>query len=325
MNQREIYLAGGCFWGTEAYLKRIPGVLETEVGYANSTVAEPSYEEVCSGETGAAEAVRVTYDADVLPLPLLLAAYLRTVDPFSLNRQGNDRGTQYRTGIYWTDDADRAAVISALVSLARTSGKNPRIEAAPLANFSPAEAYHQDYLGRNPFGYCHVNLTDARVFVEEHAADFAIADRGYTRPSDEEIRDSMTPEAFEVTQEAATDRPHAHPYDQQFEDGIYVDVVTGEPLFSSRDKFDAGCGWPSFARPLAESAVKESVDESISGMPRVEVRSAVGDSHLGHVFADGPVELGGQRYCINGSALRFIPADKLEAEGYGYLRDILSR
>ena len=175
MNQREIYLAGGCFWGTEAYLKRIPGVLETEVGYANSAVADPSYEEVCSGETGAAEAVRVTYDADVLPLPLLLAAYLRTVDPFSLNRQGNDRGTQYRTGIYWTDDADRAAAIAALVSLARTSGKNPRIEAAPLANFSPAEAYHQDYLGRNPFGYCHVNLADARVFVEEHAADFGSA------------------------------------------------------------------------------------------------------------------------------------------------------
>lgn len=175
VNQREIYLAGGCFWGTEAYLKRIPGVLETEVGYANSTVDDPAYEEVCSGETGAAETVRVIYDAEVLPLPLLLAAYLRTVDPFSLNRQGNDRGTQYRTGIYWIDDADRVAVTSALVNLACTSGRNPRIEAAPLVNFYPAEAYHQDYLGRNPFGYCHVNLADARAFVEEHAADFGSA------------------------------------------------------------------------------------------------------------------------------------------------------
>lgn len=190
MNQREIYLAGGCFWGTEAYLKRIPGVLETEVGYANSTVADPTYEEVCSGETGAVETVRVAYDADVLPLPLLLAAYLRTVDPFSLNRQGNDRGTQYRTGIYWTDDADRAAVTSVLVNLACASGRNPRIEAGPLRNFAPAEAYHQDYLGRNPFGYCHVNLADARAFVKEHAADFAIAEQGYVRPSDEEIRDA---------------------------------------------------------------------------------------------------------------------------------------
>ena len=323
MNQREIYLAGGCFWGTEAYLKRIPGVLETEVGYANSTVADPTYEEVCSGETGAVETVRVAYDADVLPLPLLLAAYLRTVDPFSLNRQGNDRGTQYRTGIYWTDDADRAAVTSVLVNLACASGRNPRIEAGPLRNFAPAEAYHQDYLGRNPFGYCHVNLADARAFVKEHAADFAIAEQGYVRPSDEEIRDALTPEAFDVTQRAATDRPHTHPYDQQVEDGIYVDVVTGEPLFSSRDKFDAGCGWPSFARPLAESVIEESLDESIPGMPRVEVRSAAGDSHLGHVFPDGPAERGGQRYCINGSALRFIPADKLEAEGYGYLHNII--
>lgn len=168
-----------------------------------------------------------------------------------------------------------------------------------------------------------MNLADARAFVKEHAADFAIAEQGYARPSDEEIRDALTPEAFDVTQRAATDRPHTHPYDQQFEDGIYVDVVTGEPLFSLRDKFDAGCGWPSFARPLAESVIEESLDESIPGMPRVEVRSAAGDSHLGHVFPDGPAERGGQRYCINGSALRFIPADKLEAEGYGYLHNII--
>lgn len=174
MEKRDIYLAGGCFWGTEAYLKRLPGVLATEVGYANSTVADPTYEEVCSGETGAAEAVRVTYDADALPLPLLLEAYLRTIDPFSLNRQGNDRGTQYRTGIYWVDPAAEAAVVSALVSLARVEGKMPRVEYGPLQNFSPAEAYHQDYLGRNPFGYCHVNLADARAFVAEHAAEFGL-------------------------------------------------------------------------------------------------------------------------------------------------------
>ncbi len=324
MNKHEIYLAGGCFWGTEAYLKRIPGVLETEVGYANSSVPDPTYEQVCSGATGAAETVRVVFDADVLPLPLLLAAYLRTVDPFALNRQGNDVGTQYRTGIYWTDPADEAAVVSALVNLARTAGKNPRIEAGQLQNFYPAEAYHQDYLGQNPLGYCHVNLADADAFVAEHAADFAIAREGYARPDDDAIRAQLSSEAFEVTQHAATDRAHTHPYDQQFEDGIYVDVVSGEPLFSSRDKFDAGCGWPSFSRPIAQSVVAEAVDGSIPGMPRVEVRSTAADSHLGHVFPDGPAELGGQRYCINGSALRFIPVDQLEAEGYGYLRDLFS-
>ena len=324
MNRHEIYFAGGCFWGTEAYLKRIPGVLETEVGYANSTVPDPTYEQVCSGATGAAEAVRVVFDVDVLTLPLLLAAYLRTVDPFSLDRQGNDVGTQYRTGIYWTDPTDETVVVSALVNLARTVGKNPRIEAGKLRNFYSAESYHQDYLGRNPLGYCHVNLVDVDVFMAEHAADFAIAREGYARPATEEIRAQLSPDAFEVTQHAATDRAHTHPYDQQFKDGIYVDVVSGEPLFSSRDKFDAGCGWPSFSRPIAQSVVAEAVDESIPGMPRVEVRSATADSHLGHVFPDGPSELGGQRYCINGSALRFIPADQLEAEGYGYLRNLFS-
>lgn len=322
MNKREIYLAGGCFWGTEAYLKRLPGILETEVGYANSSLPEPSYEDVCSGGTGAAEAVRVVYDADTITLPLLLNAYMRTIDPFSLNRQGNDRGTQYRTGIYWTDDADREAVISALVQLARRSGKTPRIEAKPLESFYPAEGYHQDYLGMNPTGYCHVNLSDARAFIEEHASDFAIAAQGYEEPTAAEIS-SLPEHVYAVTQEAATDRPHEHPLDREFGRGIYVDVVTGEPLFSSEDKFDAGCGWPSFSKPIAESSIVESVDESIPGMPRVEVRSAAGSSHLGHVFEDGPAELGGERYCINGSALRFIPESEMESQGYGYLKDAL--
>lgn len=324
MDKREIYLAGGCFWGTEAYMKRLPGVLATEVGYVNSAALEPTYEGVCSGETGAAEAVRVVYDADVIPLPLLLKAYLRTIDPFSLNRQGNDRGTQYRTGIYWTDPTDEAAVASALVSVARTAGKAPRVEYGPLKNFYPAEAYHQDYLDRNPFGYCHVNLADARAFAAEHAVDFAIAQENYGATPEEKTPEALGRQVYEVTQQAATDRPHAHPYDQLFEEGIYVDAVSGEPLFSSRDKFDAGCGWPSFSRPLAESGIIESVDETLPGMPRVEVRSAQGDSHLGHVFPDGPSDAGGQRYCINGSALRFVPFAQLEAEGYGYLRPHLN-
>lgn len=172
MNLREIYLAGGCFWGTEAYLKKLPGVIDTEAGYANADVCDPSYEDVCTGMTNAAEAVRVIYDADVISLPLLLQAYLRTIDPFSLNRQGNDAGTQYRTGIYWTDPNDEGVVDSALAELARQAGKQPAVEAATLTNFYPAEDYHQDYLGKNPLGYCHVNLADADAFIAEHAAEF---------------------------------------------------------------------------------------------------------------------------------------------------------
>ncbi len=174
MNKHEIYLAGGCFWGTEAYIKKLPGIIETEVGYANANKDNPSYEDVCTGTTEAAETVKVSYNADVISLPLLLQAYLRTIDPFSLNRQGNDIGTQYRTGIYWSDPTDAPLVESSLIGLARKSGKQPRVEAAPLANFYPAESYHQDYLDKNPFGYCHVNLTDADAFVAEHELDFAI-------------------------------------------------------------------------------------------------------------------------------------------------------
>lgn len=172
MNSREIYLAGGCFWGTEAYLKKLPGIIDTEVGYANANVRDPSYEDVCTGATDAAEAVKVTYDADIISLPLLLQAYLRTIDPFSLNRQGNDVGTQYRTGIYWTNADDKSAVESALIGIARKTGRQPAVEAAMLANFYPAEEYHQGYLDKNPFGYCHVNLADADAFIAEHAAEF---------------------------------------------------------------------------------------------------------------------------------------------------------
>lgn len=322
MDAHEIYLAGGCFWGTEAYLKKLPGVIATEVGYANSLVPNPCYEDVCTGETEAAETVKVIYDAEVISLPLLLEAYLHTIDPFTLNRQGNDVGTQYRTGIYWTDPADVRAITSALVHLARTTHQEPLVEVGPLENFYPAETYHQDYLGKNPFGYCHVNLAGADAFVRDHAADFAAVKAGYRKPSPETI-DALPPQTFAVTQTGATDRPHTHPYDTLFEKGIYVDTVSGEPLFSSSDKFDAGCGWPSFSKPLAESRITESIDTSLPGMPRVEVRSEAANSHLGHVFDDGPVDRGGMRYCINGSALRFIPEDQLDAEGYGYLRAYL--
>ena len=323
MDRREIILAGGCFWGTEAYLKRLPGILETEAGYANSQVAHPIYEEVCTGATNAAEAVRVVYDPSIIPLPLLLEAYLRTIDPTTLNRQGNDRGTQYRTDIYWTDPRDAPAVTAALTRVERRLGRPTRVEAGPLRNFFPAEGCHQDYLDANPSGYCHVDLADAERFVREHQADFTIAAQGYRKPDEATLQEALDPQAFAVTQQSVTDRAFTHPYDQLFDEGIYVDVVTGEPLFSSKDKFDAGCGWPAFARPIAESSVTEAPDASIPGMPRTEVRSAKGQSHLGHVFEDGPASSGGQRYCINGSALRFIPKDHLEEEGYGYLLPLL--
>ncbi|MDY4041475.1 MAG: peptide-methionine (S)-S-oxide reductase MsrA [Collinsella sp.] len=323
----EIYLAGGCFWGTEAFLKKLPGVLTCEVGYANGngSVSEPSYEQVCSGETGHAETVRVTFDPARISLPLLLKAYFTTIDPTSVNRQGGDAGTQYRTGVYWTDPADEAPVRTALYQLQRELSAAGRgrvaIEAAPLTEFWPAEDYHQDYLDKNPGGYCHVDLGGAERFIAEHARAFEIVSQAYARPEDAEIRERLDDLAFEVTQNAATERPFSHPYDERFEPGIYVDRVSGEPLFSSSDKFDSGCGWPAFARPIADTVVTEHADPSIPGRPRVEVRSEAADSHLGHVFTDGPTELGGLRYCINGAAIEFIPLEEMDARGYGYLKD----
>lgn len=326
---REIYLAGGCFWGTEAFLKKLPGIISCEVGYANGngSVPDPSYEHVCTGKTGCAETVHVVYGPRIIPLPLLLEAYFTTIDSTSVNRQGGDAGTQYRTGIYWTDPADEAVVRDALYKLqrevSRERGGRVVIEAAPLSSFYPAEDYHQDYLDKNPGGYCHVDLGGAERFVAAHARDFAIAGEGYERPGDDELKRDLDGLAYHVTQDAWTERPFSSAYDRSFERGIYVDRVSGEPLFSSADKFDAGCGWPAFSKPIASSVVTEHADPSIPGRPRVEVRGVTGGGHLGHVFVDGPTELGGERYCINGAALEFIPYGELDARGYGYLKTLL--
>lgn len=315
MDKKEIYLAGGCFWGTEHFMKQIPGVLSTEVGYANSVVANPGYRQVCSGTTDAAEAVKVTYDAEKVSLPFLLDLYFKTIDPTSVNRQGNDRGTQYRTGIYYTDAADRQAIERALAGLQRRYDRPLAIEVMPLKNFYDAEQYHQDYLDKNPGGYCHIDPALFRMARNAHEVKDSVDEPVFKRKSREELRRELTPLQYEVTQNAATERPYTNEYDRNFEKGIYVDVTTGEPLFVSTDKFDSGCGWPAFSKPIDDSLLEEVRDTS-HGMVRTEVRSKLGDAHLGHVFNDGPHDKGGMRYCINSASLRFVPLDKMAEEGY---------
>lgn len=305
-DRREIFLAGGCFWGVEGYFQRIPGVLETEVGYANGKVPETNYRWLA--RTGHAETVRVVYDGNQVRLQEILEHYFRIIDPTSLNRQGNDVGTQYRTGIYYKDPGMEPEIRAFVTAKQREYSRPVVVEVEPLEHFVVGEEYHQEYLKKNPYGYCHVDLGLASEPLYER--------RGFTKPSDEELKKKLTPLQYDVTQHEATERPFTSAFDSFDERGIYVDVVSGEPLFSSSDKYDAGCGWPSFTRPITGGVVEYRRDASL-GMERVEVRSVIGGSHLGHVFEDGPKDRGGLRYCINGASLRFIPLEEMEREGYG--------
>lgn len=306
-----LYLAGGCFWGVEGYFRQLPGVKDTDVGYANGNKAHTTYEAL--KETDHAETVEIQFDRHLLSVDELLDHYFRIIDPTSINQQGNDRGRQYRTGIYYPEGIDTeliAHIKDRLAALEKRLKKKVQIELAPLHDWVRAEEYHQDYLEKVPSGYCHIDLSLAQQPLDHRYED-------YQKPDDQTLKETLTADQYEITQNDGTDVPHAHPYDQQFVPGLYVDIVSGEPLFSSRDKFDAGCGWPSFSKPIRTDTLQMKKDATLAPRIRVEVRSKHADSHLGHVFDDGPKKLGGLRYCIDGSALRFIPLEKMEEEGYG--------
>ncbi|RSJ46868.1 peptide-methionine (R)-S-oxide reductase MsrB [Streptococcus gordonii] len=304
----EIYLAGGCFWGLEEYFSRIEGIKKTTVGYANGQVESTNYQLI--HQTDHAETVHLIYDEKRISLREILLYYFRVIDPLSVNKQGNDVGRQYRTGAYYTDQADKAVIEQVFVEQEKQLGQKIAVELEPLRHYVLAEDYHQDYLKKNPGGYCHINVNDAYQ---------PLVDPGqYEKPTDAELKEQLSEEQYQVTQNSATERPFHNAYNATFEEGIYVDVTTGEPLFFAGDKFESGCGWPSFSRPIARDVLKYYEDKS-HGMERIEVRSRSGNAHLGHVFTDGPESAGGLRYCINSAALRFIPKEKMEAEGYAYL------
>ncbi|MDI1474296.1 peptide-methionine (R)-S-oxide reductase MsrB [Streptococcus sp. 27098_8_91] len=310
----EIYLAGGCFWGLEEYFSRISGVLQTSVGYANGQVETTNYQLI--KETDHAETVQVVYDEKVVSLREILLYYFRVIDPLSVNQQGNDRGRQYRTGIYYLEEADLPTINTVVREQELLIGRKIAVEVEKLRHYILAEDYHQDYLKKNPGGYCHIDVRDA----EKPLIDAA----NYEKPSQEVLREQLSEESYRVTQEAATEAPFSNAYDQTFEEGIYVDITTGEPLFFAKDKFASGCGWPSFSRPISKELIHYYQDLS-HGMERIEVRSRLGNAHLGHVFTDGPQELGGLRYCINSASLRFIAKDEMEEAGYGYLLPYLNK
>lgn len=304
---KEIHLAGGCFWGVEAYFKKLDGIVATDVGYANGNIEYPSYEQVCSGRTNFAETTALLYDSDRISVEQILSHFFRIIDPQSLNKQGNDVGTQYRTGIYSNNEAMLEIARNFIKRKTRHYKLPIVVEVQPLASYYSAESYHQDYLSNNPGGYCHIDLNLSQIPM--------ITDE-YKIMGEEEMRELLTDEQYEVTQNSATEAPFHNEYWDNHKKGIYVDIISGQPLFVSTDKFDSGCGWPSFAKPIADELINYLQDNS-HGMKRVEVRTKHSDSHLGHVFNDGPIDRGGLRYCINSASLKFIPQEDMEKKGYG--------
>mgnify|MGYP001419223311 FL=1 len=302
--------AGGCFWCMVEPFDERPGIKEVISGYTGGTVENPTYEQVCSNTTGHVEAVQITFDPKIVSYEELVKLFWQQIDPTDDGGQFHDRGDSYKTAIFYHNEEQKKIAEASKEELAK-SGKFKKPIVTPILPAKPfyrAEEEHQYFYKKNPFHY--------RTYKKGSGREQFIKEHWQKKFDKEELKKKLTPMQYYVTQENGTEQPFQNEYWDHFEEGIYVDIVSGEVLFSSKDKFDAQCGWPSFTKPVMKQQITEHLDTS-HGMIRTEVRSKEADSHLGHVFEDGPIEHGGLRYCINSAALRFIPKEDMEKEGYG--------
>ncbi|WP_367112759.1 peptide-methionine (R)-S-oxide reductase MsrB [Virgibacillus sp.] len=302
--------AGGCFWCMVEPFDQRPGIIRITAGYTGGSVENPTYEEVCSNATGHVEAVQIEFNPSIISYKKLLDTFWKQIDPTDPHGQFNDRGESYTTVIFYHTDQQRREAEASKKELEASEkfAKPIATKIVPAKTFYPAEKHHQDYYKKQGFHY--------RLYKKGSGREDFIKKHWKNRYDQNELKQKLTPIQYHVTQENGTEPPFQNEYWDKQEEGIYVDIVSGEPLFSSKDKYDAGCGWPSFTKAIDRYHIAEKTDIS-HGMIRTEIRSKEADSHLGHVFEDGPKDQGGLRYCMNSAAMRFIPKDKLVEEGYG--------